>query len=48
MTHLLERHHNKNFIYHMDMFLPNWRSVRDELNDGILGFVDWAVEEKLK
>ena len=41
MTHLLERHHNDNFMYYMDMFLPNWKAVREELNRGILGYVDW-------
>lgn len=42
MTHLLERHHNKNFLYYMDGFLPNWEMIREELNSGLLGFVEWG------
>ena len=41
MTHLLERHHNKHFLFYMDTFLPNWTALREELNSGVLGFVDW-------
>lgn len=36
MTHLLERHHNARFKAYMDKFLPNWRSLREELNEMIL------------
>ncbi|HHV36013.1 MAG TPA: M48 family metallopeptidase [Syntrophomonadaceae bacterium] len=32
MVHLLERLHNERFISYMDKFLPNWRSVKAELN----------------
>lgn len=32
MVHLLERSHNKVFISYMDMFMPNWREVKAELN----------------
>ncbi len=32
MVHLLERLHNKHFISYMDKFLPNWRSIKAELN----------------
>lgn len=32
MVHLLERLHNDKFIAYMDRFLPNWRSVKQELN----------------
>jgi predicted metal-dependent hydrolase len=32
MVHLLERLHNANFVAYMDKFLPNWRSIRAELN----------------
>lgn len=31
MVHLLERHHNANFIVLMDQFLPNWRETRNLL-----------------
>ncbi len=32
MVHLLERHHNERFVSYMDKFLPNWRSIKAELN----------------
>lgn len=32
MVHLLERNHNDKFKEHMDKFLPNWRTVRNEIN----------------
>ncbi len=32
MVHLLERQHNENFVAYMDKFLPNWRSIKAELN----------------
>ncbi len=32
MVHLLERHHNERFISYMGKFLPNWRSIKAELN----------------
>lgn len=42
MVHLLEREHNDRFIAYMDKFLPNWRSVKDELNDLIFESSDWS------
>ena len=33
MTHLLERNHNQRFYNFMDKFLPEWRRMKDELND---------------
>ncbi len=32
MVHLLERLHNERFVAYMDEFLPNWRSIKAELN----------------
>lgn len=32
MTHLLEPTHNKTFIQHMNTFLPQWKSYRQDLN----------------
>lgn len=32
MVHLLERYHNELFFAYMDKFLPNWRSIKAELN----------------
>ena len=33
MVHLLERNHNEKFTAHMDQFLPNWRTIKAELNN---------------
>ena len=33
MTHLLERNHNERFYGYMDLFLPEWRKFRKELNE---------------
>lgn len=32
LVHLLERNHNKRFYGYMDCFYPNWRKVRESLN----------------
>ncbi len=32
MVHLRERHHNDRFIALMDNVMPEWRSIRDDLN----------------
>ena len=42
MVHLLERHHNDRFKAHMDEFLPNWKSIRDELNEMIYESSQWT------
>lgn len=41
MVHLLERRHDEQFTAHMDKFLPQWRLVRDELNQAPLGHATW-------
>ena len=33
MVHLLVRNHNQDFIILMDKFLPNWRSLKQRLNE---------------
>ncbi len=33
MAHFLERHHNDNFKNILDTYMPNWRNVREELNE---------------
>ncbi|HEY9922339.1 TPA: DUF45 domain-containing protein [Neisseria meningitidis] len=37
VTHLLERHRNARFMAHMDNFLPNWQSIKQQLNALELG-----------
>jgi predicted metal-dependent hydrolase len=41
MVHLLERHHNDRFRELMDRLLPQWRTVRDELNRSPLSHESW-------
>ena len=41
LVHLLERQHNASFTTHMDDLLPNWRSVRDQLNAEYLAAEAW-------
>lgn len=41
MTHILERHHNQRFVEIMSRFLPNWRQLRQKLNDSPLSHVGW-------
>ncbi|MCK4259333.1 MAG: M48 family metallopeptidase [Halanaerobiales bacterium] len=42
MVHLLERNHTDRFTDYMDQFLPNWRSVKDELNELIYESGRWS------
>lgn len=41
MVHLLERQHNDQFRAHMNRLVPNWSTVRDELNRAPLGHAEW-------
>lgn len=36
LTHLLERHHNEHFTGLLDRHLPQWRTLREELNGSVL------------
>lgn len=42
MTHYRERNHGPRFTKLMDRFLPNWRSLRDQLNDAPLAQEQWT------
>lgn len=42
MTHYLERNHGERFTKLMDGFLPDWRSLRDRLNDAPLSHEEWS------
>jgi predicted metal-dependent hydrolase len=42
MTHLLVRHHDERFGALMDKHLPNWRLLRQSLNNSPLAHTDWA------
>lgn len=42
LVHLLEKNHTPVFVGYMDKFLPNWRVIKDELNNFIM---DRYIEE---
>ena len=42
MVHLLERHHNDKFTAYMNIFLPQWRALKTELNKCPVSHSDWA------
>lgn len=42
MVHLLERHHNERFKENMDRFLPQWRVLREQLNELPVRHEKWA------
>ena len=42
LTHLLERKHNDRFKGYLDVFLPQWRQRKEELNQMILSYEDWS------
>lgn len=41
MVHFLERNHTERFIAYMDLFLPQWRNHKHELNSSALKHEDW-------
>lgn len=41
MVHLLERNHNDRFKNYMDKYLPNWKSIKEELNKIPVSHADW-------
>jgi len=41
LVHLLERHHNEQFVAYMNEFMPLWRHFREELNRAPLGHETW-------
>lgn len=41
LVHLLERHHNENFVKLMEQFMPQWKKYREELNRLPAGYAGW-------
>lgn len=41
LAHLIEPSHNAHFKALLDQYLPNWRQLKDELNQAPLGHVEW-------
>lgn len=42
MVHFLERNHTERFVAYMDKFMPQWSSIKDELNRSMLKHEDWT------
>lgn len=42
MVHFLERNHTERFVAYMDKFMPQWSSIKDELNSSMLKHEDWS------
>lgn len=42
MVHFLERNHTERFVAYMDKFMPQWISIKDELNSSMLKHEDWT------
>ncbi|MEQ8190650.1 MAG: SprT family zinc-dependent metalloprotease [Candidatus Eremiobacterota bacterium] len=41
LVHLLERHHNENFVKLMEQFMPQWNKYKEELNRLPAGYAGW-------
>ena len=39
LAHFVEKSHGPKFIAVMDAHMPTWRSIRKELNDGMLDYI---------
>ena len=39
LLHLKHKKHNKDFVRDMDYYLPNWRMIRENLNEEILDYI---------
>jgi hypothetical protein len=42
LTHLKEKHHNEQFELLLKSYMPQWNQYKQELNNGILGYSEWA------
>ncbi|NMW30453.1 M48 family metallopeptidase [Altererythrobacter sp. RZ02] len=43
LAHFIERSHGDRFIALLDRYLPNWRTLRDELNREPLAHEEWSA-----
>lgn len=41
LIHLLERHHNDNFLFYMNKYFPNWKKIKNELNSYPVSHANW-------
>lgn len=42
MVHLLERHHNDQFLFYLDTYLPNWKQLKIELTKLPVSHAEWS------
>ena len=42
MLHLFERYHKDRYLHYMDIYLPNWRQLKTELNKLPVSHADWS------
>ena len=42
MVHLFERHHNDRFHYLLEIYLPNWKQLKTELNQLPVSHAEWG------
>jgi predicted metal-dependent hydrolase len=47
MAHLIVRHHDDRFTGLLDRYLPNWRQIRQALNEAPLSYAEWADRSQL-
>lgn len=43
LSHLIERRHNEHFVKLLDRHIPQWRTIRDELNAAPLSHEKWQT-----
>lgn len=41
MIHLIERHHNANFLAHLEKYMPKWKLYKEELNRLPVSHGEW-------
>lgn len=41
MIHLIERHHNANFLAHLEKYMPRWKLYKEELNRLPVSHGEW-------
>jgi len=44
----LKKKHSERFIQLLDSAYPNWNDIKDELNQGMLGYFEWGCRSNTK
>lgn len=45
LTHLKVKNHGKDFVEHIEKYMPYWRDLRNLLNDSKLDYMNTNIEE---